>query len=212
MNKNEIAPGVWVYNNFIKDTEILIEDIKNYLDPYFSEAYGLTKDGEPVINKMGRDCSDYAFQDEMIDSLDDNQKFIFLRVKNPMVECLKDYKLKYFLIDDLNDTAWIFLRYGEDQQFGNHMDDGPICNRMVSVTAYLNDDYDNGEIFFQNFNVSYKPKKGDILVFPSNFLYVHRVNPVKNGIRYAVVNWFRWFSLPENANEIKEINRKVNAY
>ena len=30
---------------------------------------------------------------------------------------------------------------------------------------------------------------GDILIFPSNFMYPHRVEPVKKGIRFSFVSW-----------------------
>jgi len=30
---------------------------------------------------------------------------------------------------------------------------------------------------------------GSVLVFPSNFLYPHKVCPVKKGVRYSYVSW-----------------------
>ena len=32
-------------------------------------------------------------------------------------------------------------------------------------------------------------KKGDVLVFPSNFLYPHKVEPVTKGLRYSIISW-----------------------
>ena len=32
-------------------------------------------------------------------------------------------------------------------------------------------------------------KAGDLLIFPSTFMYPHRVDPVKNGTRYSYVSW-----------------------
>ena len=34
-----------------------------------------------------------------------------------------------------------------------------------------------------------KLKTGDILIFPSNFMYPHRVEPVKKGTRFSFVSW-----------------------
>jgi predicted 2-oxoglutarate/Fe(II)-dependent dioxygenase YbiX len=34
-----------------------------------------------------------------------------------------------------------------------------------------------------------KLKKGDLLIFPSVFLYPHKVEPVKKGIRYSFISW-----------------------
>tara|TARA_R110001592_G_scaffold357971_1_gene661924 strand:- start:2132 stop:2692 length:561 start_codon:yes stop_codon:yes gene_type:complete len=59
---------------------------------------------------------------------------------------------------------------------------------ILSLLIVLNDDYEGGE-FVMFKNVEYKFKAGDLLIFPSNFLYPHRVNPVKKGTRYSVVSW-----------------------
>ena len=32
-------------------------------------------------------------------------------------------------------------------------------------------------------------KKGDVLIFPSNFLFPHEVKPVKKGTRYSAISW-----------------------
>ena len=31
---------------------------------------------------------------------------------------------------------------------------------------------------------------GDVIIFPSNFLYPHSVAPIMMGTRYAIVNWY----------------------
>ena len=36
---------------------------------------------------------------------------------------------------------------------------------------------------------TYKLNKGDVLMFPSTFLYPHRVEPVIEGTRYSYVSW-----------------------
>ena len=30
---------------------------------------------------------------------------------------------------------------------------------------------------------------GDVIIFPSNFMYPHRVEPVTKGARYSYVSW-----------------------
>ena len=34
-----------------------------------------------------------------------------------------------------------------------------------------------------------KLNQGDVLIFPSNFLYPHKVNSIKKGTRYSFVSW-----------------------
>lgn len=59
---------------------------------------------------------------------------------------------------------------------------------LLSVLGLLNDDYEGGEfIIFEKKEI--KLKKGDLLIFPSIFLYPHKVNVVKKGTRYSFISW-----------------------
>jgi Rps23 Pro-64 3,4-dihydroxylase Tpa1-like proline 4-hydroxylase len=82
------------------------------------------------------------------------------------------------------------LRYEKD---GGHLpahQDLGVSSRLISTVSYLNDNYEGGEIEFRQSNVRIKPSTGDIVFFPSNFLYVHEVMPVTEGTRYAMPHWY----------------------
>ena len=51
----------------------------------------------------------------------------------------------------------------------------------------LNNDYEGGKLIF--YDKEYKLKKGEIIVFPSNFLYPHKVTKITKGERYSFVVW-----------------------
>ena len=58
----------------------------------------------------------------------------------------------------------------------------------LSIVGLLNEDYEGGElIMFDNYEI--KLKQGDLMIFPSNFLYPHKVEPIKKGVRYSYVSW-----------------------
>jgi hypothetical protein len=60
----------------------------------------------------------------------------------------------------------------------------------LSIVISLNDksEYEGGE--FQMFgDKQYDLDAGDMIIFPSNFLYPHEVLPVTNGVRYSCVSW-----------------------
>ena len=58
----------------------------------------------------------------------------------------------------------------------------------LSIIGTLNDDYEGGEfIMFGDKKIDMKT--GDLLIFPSTFLYPHKVNPVTKGSRYSYVSW-----------------------
>ena len=58
---------------------------------------------------------------------------------------------------------------------------------ILSVLGVLNDDYEGGEFVLidEKINLS----KGDIIIFPSNFMYPHKVEPVTKGTRYSYISW-----------------------
>lgn len=63
------------------------------------------------------------------------------------------------------------------------------CDRDVSLLIYLNDDYQGGELLFNRLNYTYKPRTGDLVLFPSGNLFLHQSLPITRGTKYALVSW-----------------------
>jgi predicted 2-oxoglutarate/Fe(II)-dependent dioxygenase YbiX len=62
--------------------------------------------------------------------------------------------------------------------------------RDVSAIHYLNDEFDGGEIFFEQAQLMVKPRRGLLLAFPSGADHVHEVLPMRSGMRYTMPIWF----------------------
>lgn len=60
----------------------------------------------------------------------------------------------------------------------------------IATIVYLNDDYEGGEIFFPDYDISIKPKAGDLVAFPDNENFRHGVNKITSGTRYTTPRWF----------------------
>lgn len=59
---------------------------------------------------------------------------------------------------------------------------------ILSVVGLLNDDFNGGTFnFWDDYQIDLLP--GDILIFPSNFMYAHHVKKITSGIRYSFVTW-----------------------
>ena len=63
-------------------------------------------------------------------------------------------------------------------------------HRDLSAICYLNEEFDGGEIFFAREQLTVKPRRGLLLVFPSDADHVHEVLPVRSGVRYTMPIWF----------------------
>jgi hypothetical protein len=75
---------------------------------------------------------------------------------------------------------------------GLHVDDLGTEDYHMAALIYLNDDFVGGEISFPTHNLEIKPKKGDLVVFPGNLNYAHKVNPITDGDRYTIPFWFQY--------------------
>ena len=58
---------------------------------------------------------------------------------------------------------------------------------VVSVIGCLNDDFEGADFMLCGEKIDLK--KGDILLFPSNFMYPHQVTEATKGTRYSFVAW-----------------------
>lgn len=112
---------------------------------------------------------------------------------------------KYILRDFSDFKEWFsgwngytqvrFNRYNVDTRMKLHCDhihsmfDGSRKGiPTLSILGSLNDDYEGGDLIFWE-SEKIKLKAGQIMVFPSNFMYPHRVDEVTKGTRYSYVSW-----------------------
>ena len=58
----------------------------------------------------------------------------------------------------------------------------------LTILGALNNDYEGGELIMWEQERIHLPA-GSVTIFPSNFLYPHRVAPVTKGVRYSYVSW-----------------------
>ena len=88
-----------------------------------------------------------------------------------------------------------FNRYSNGQTMRHHHDhihslfDG--VDKGIPVLSFIlnfNDNYEGADLYFWN---DYKIPlgKGDVVIFPSLFLFPHGVTEIKKGIRYSGVAW-----------------------
>ncbi len=180
---------VSIYNN--ATTKVLAEDVFNELIKCNSWkkslVYGKTnldKINIPVASDT-RTCSSLPKSDPSYNKMCDQIDLIFNY-------CVNDYAEKYnaTLLDDNEKYSYGFVQYKTGEYYSIHSDDAGSQMRKISTTLYLNDDYLGGELFFDKINFSYKPKMGDLIIFPSSFPFSHEAKPVTNGTKYCVIKFW----------------------
>lgn len=62
-------------------------------------------------------------------------------------------------------------------------------NKYVSL-LYLNDDYEGGNLYFPDHDISFKPRARSLIVFPGGVENVHGVAKIEKGQRYTYVSFW----------------------
>jgi hypothetical protein len=186
--------GLHVYHNTfsLDDANRYINTLESNLGqngPYkWSEAQ-VTNSTTPI--KKARDAVDFKYNQENLGPRSEtNSELIDLHeeIYQKLKYCIDDYA-RYWGINVVYYEAFNFVKYeGAGTHFNIHADHGPAYNCTVSAVIYINDDYEGGDLKFPRLdNLVYKPKVGDIAVFPSNYIYEHASLPIDSGTKYCVV-------------------------
>lgn len=190
-DKELIVPGLVIYKNIIKKGSDLIENFESVLsDSNNNYNWSAAMVGNRQKMPEYRDCLDFKFKKSTIIANDKNSELIkdsWQYLYDSMNLAVKDYCAQYPM-EPLNYWESINLvKYYPGNHFQTHADDGASYKSVVSLVGYLNDDYQGGEISFPGHNITIKPKSGDLVIFPSNYMFMHRAMPVVSGTKYSIV-------------------------
>lgn len=192
MNKQILAPGIILYKTDQDKVKEILDLVEPVLTNRWKPAMGVNTDTYSDEVVSSRSCYDCPLSENETSQEAEN---LYQLTHNWIQPTIDDFVSEYS-VENIEKGSYIFLKYNYNDKFDWHIDDGKKYPRTVSVSAYLNDNYEGGELEFKHFGISYKPVAGDIVVFCSAFPYLHRVNPVSSGTRYAVVNWYRYAGYP----------------
>ena len=116
-------------------------------------------------------------------------------ILKPVSEAVKQYseKLKTGkIISFFSDIR--FNRYKPGTLMASHIDhihslfDGECKGvPVLSIVGVLNDDFEGGDFICREKKIPLK--EGDVLIFPSCFMFPHEVKEITSGARYSFVMW-----------------------
>ena len=212
--KENLGNGIVLYRNVIKKELDVINRLEETLGSV-AEMGELSPEGKSYhwmpayvgykqLMPDYRDCYDFKFKKTDIeqDLSEDSLKLqsLWQDIYDAQVQAVDDYRRDHNLGDLKYWEAFNFIKYGPGQHFKEHHDHGFSYNCTVSLVAYVNDDYEGGELYFRLQDLKIKPKAGDLFIFPSNFMYPHQAMPVHSGTKYSIVTMLDYnkkFHTPE---------------
>lgn len=183
--------------DFLKDKELdtLLEIIKTTPEEDWSIEYqknlarfcmekfgrddveNLVSEGKFEITK-GWDDKNLSIIDKKISSVLQKRLQDLLRIKDPSLELAGFGTLQ---------------RMQPGVELKSHTDQHTDPSIRYAAILYLNDDYEDGTLFFKNKeNSDLRPKPGTLLIFPGNEEYEHGVRFVGEGpVRYVTVGFMK---------------------
>jgi predicted 2-oxoglutarate/Fe(II)-dependent dioxygenase YbiX len=118
-------------------------------------------------------------------------------LNNKIKDCVNDYLKNVvpmpFMLQEVSIPRFNRYQIGTNMKF--HYDhihtlfDGEKKGvPILSILGLLNDDFEGGDFLMLN-GKKVQLEAGDIILFPSNFLYPHAVTTITKGTRYSFVSW-----------------------
>jgi hypothetical protein len=121
--------------------------------------------------------------------------------KNLNISQYPEYRVFYnrlsSLVERADDTLLLsglatIQRMQPGVELKSHTDQHTDPSIRYATIIYINDDYNDGELFFNNANLKLRPKPKTLLIFPGNEEYEHGVEFVSEGpIRYVLVGFIK---------------------
>lgn len=180
----EIAPCIYVYDNFINNCEQIIDRALSRDTSEWTNARVLG-DGGGEINTNVRNTTTIN-----IDPIYRNDIHWF-SLAQKLWKNGNDYAIKHD-ISFANMEFPQFLMYEKEVgRYTPHIDNGPgVRSRIFSSVLYLNDVEVGGETYFNRFDISVEPKAGRLITFPAEFSYQHEAKTPMSSKKYVIVTWF----------------------
>jgi len=146
-----------------------------------------------VGSAMGEDTSLKKTTDLVVTNKDhwqDVQNNLF----RSLAMSLQKFSEQYPYFGDLKrfkDMGYNLQRYQQGDYYHWHVDadNEALSSRQLVAIWYLNDVEQGGETDFYHQQLSVKPTKGKLLLFPPFWTHQHRAAVIKKGVKYIATTW-----------------------
>lgn len=212
MESKELYPGIRVYSGIFEDSSSVIQELRSAYDWEAWYTFGDLSVVQIDRTTFNSFPTPEEWQSSIISTLEKPNKSAE-QILNAFYAATKNY----VEVHNVEPVAWNFNSpaicmydtnsgVNEDIAMHYHTDyqqekaDAAGYKPYITCTMYLNDDYEGGEIAFKvlkddgtSDEVVYKPKAGDILVFPSRPPHYHAVFLTTKGQKYFVRSFWDYY-------------------
>ena len=180
--------------NFIGSFQIETNLCDKIID-FFNKNKGLQSKGEVIngVDETKKKSVDIAVNPKDLYKPDYQNLRIYF---DHLFNCYTEYRAQWPFLNEVFEKVDIgsfnIQKYSPGGHFNKlHSERTSIktLHRLFAFMTYLNDDFEDGETFFEHYSLSVKPKKGKTLIWPSEWTHAHKGNVVNNGSKYIITGW-----------------------
>jgi len=181
-------------SNFIGLSKILNPTLCDQIIDFFEEKKDLHQQG--IVGER-YDLSVKNSMDLTIHPSDfkKNEFLVFKDFLSELESMYKSYIQEYEVLKDFKTVkipSFNIQKYNKGGHFAKiHCERSDLLtnHRLFAWMCYLNDVEDGGETYFKYFDKKFKPEKGNILLWPSEWTHSHSGLEVEKGEKYIITGW-----------------------
>jgi 2OG-Fe(II) oxygenase superfamily len=179
--------------------DLIITTFENQVEEQYPGKIGEVSSNDTMVKEHIKNTTDITIPNSINDSS------VWYKIHEKLLEELKCQLRSYYTkLDTSNETfqlnivhkelsfdGFLITKYKADEgKFDYHNDfhKSKTKYRVLTFIWYLNDNFDCGETEF-SLGFSIKPKKGKILIFPSEWCFAHRGVIPKTNDKYILTGW-----------------------
>lgn len=187
---------IMYFDKVFMEPKKFIDDIYNFTSPFIGdwEDWGNKSDFKYGKTKF-LDRASFILEAESNKNIDKDTMYFLNRIYYCLSYCTRKYMTYYgfsvndidFSLKSLELSRFGLNKYYEKTYMGPHIDrDENNKNAYFVIIIYLTDDYEGGEISFIGQNITIKPKAGDVIIFPGDKRFTHKVKEIVKGEKILI--------------------------
>jgi hypothetical protein len=192
---DEIKPRVFAIPNFLSKDEVdmVLAEVQSYSEEHWRHRY-LEEMKRSCLEKFGRDDIEELVAEGLLEVTwnfaDKNCAYL----NEEFAETMRLRAQQIFdIIGDLQLNGFLVVhRQYEGTDLKEHYDQ--YSDKLIEYAAilYINDDYNDGELFFSKLGLELRPDPGTLMIFPGTEPFTHGVRITTAGpVRYNLPTFIK---------------------
>jgi CDGSH-type Zn-finger protein/predicted 2-oxoglutarate/Fe(II)-dependent dioxygenase YbiX len=166
-NLQEVIPGIYIISDFISQDQV--KEVMDFLRDNKNNTLRVDETN-PNPKMMDNRLIDISGKGLSIADIDFSPLFDGLYSPLPIMNIMK---------------------YEIGEEFPPHQDTSVYCpiESDWGLVLYINDDFEGGELYYPEKNITYRPQSGDLVIHGATEEFAHGTTPITKGTKYVATSF-----------------------